>query len=180
MNYYPLSEGTFTIDQTKVFLPFDPNRDQLQDRPIGSLLVEIQPFAIKTSQDLLLLDTGLGFAVDGELQIHRNLRRIGFTPEQVTKVLLTHLHKDHAGGIAQGNGTDRILSFPNATYYVSERELAFALEKNTLSYPADEVRILLGHPQVTFVSDGDRIDGYIEVSHSGGHCPHHQVFTIRE
>lgn len=180
MNYYPLSEGTFTIDQTKIFLPFDPNVDQLSDRPSGSLLVEIQPFAIKTNRDLLLLDTGLGFTSDGELQIHRNLRRIGFASEQVTKVLLTHLHKDHAGGIAYGQGDARVLSFPNATYYVSEKELAFAMEKNTLSYPADDLRVLLGHPQVTFVSDGEFIDGYIQVSHSGGHCPHHQVFTIRE
>jgi glyoxylase-like metal-dependent hydrolase (beta-lactamase superfamily II) len=48
------------------------------------------------------------------------------------------------------------------------------------SYPSDELQILVDHPQVHFVSDGDQIDGSIEVMHSGGHCPHHQVFLIRE
>ncbi len=180
MNYYPLSEGTFTIDQTKIFVPFDASIHKLEDRPRGSLLVEIQPFAVKTTKDLLLLDTGLGFSIDGEMQIHQNLRKIGFAPEDVTKVLLTHLHKDHAGGIARGEGNTRQLAFPRATYYVAEKELAFALEKPSLSYPAAELKILLNHPQVRFVSDGEWIDDYILVSHSGGHSPHHHVFTIKD
>jgi glyoxylase-like metal-dependent hydrolase (beta-lactamase superfamily II) len=180
MIFHPLSEGSFTIDQTKEFVPFDTERDQLQERPTGSLLVEIQPFVVKTATDLLLLDTGLGFSVDGELQIHRNLRALGYAPEEVTKVLLSHLHKDHAGGIAYGEGADRKLSFPQATYYLSAQELQFAFEKGMPSYPADELQILVDHTQVRFVSDGDRIDGSIQVMHSGGHCPHHQVFLIRE
>lgn len=180
MNFYPLSEGSFTIDHTKVFVPFDPATDELNQRSTGSLLVEIQPFAVKTKTDLLLLDTGLGYSVNGELQIHQNLRAIGFEPEQVTKVLLSHLHKDHAGGIAYGSGPDRKLSFPRATYYVSEKELAFALEKGMPSYPTEELKVLIGHPQVHWLTGPATIDGYIEVFHSGGHCPHHQVFRIRE
>ena len=61
MKIIPLSEGTFTIDKTKLFVPFDDEIHDLQQRPVGSLLVEIQPFIIITSKDILLLDTGLGF-----------------------------------------------------------------------------------------------------------------------
>ena len=61
MNIIPLSEGAFTVDKTKQFIPFDLAKDNLQDRNTGSLLVEIQPFVIITSKDILLLDTGLGF-----------------------------------------------------------------------------------------------------------------------
>ena len=60
MKIIPLSEGTFTIDKTKLFVPFDEDVHDLQQRPVGSLLVEIQPFVIITSKDILLLDTGLG------------------------------------------------------------------------------------------------------------------------
>jgi glyoxylase-like metal-dependent hydrolase (beta-lactamase superfamily II) len=97
MKIIPLSEGTFTIDKTKLFVPFDEDVHDLQQRPVGSLLVEIQPFVIITSKDILLLDTGLGFEKDGKLQIHRNLADAGINPSDITKVLLTHLHKDHAG-----------------------------------------------------------------------------------
>jgi len=43
MKIIPLSEGTFTIDKTKLFVPFDEDVHDLQERPVGSLLVEIQP-----------------------------------------------------------------------------------------------------------------------------------------
>ncbi|HYM94992.1 MAG TPA: MBL fold metallo-hydrolase, partial [Chitinophagaceae bacterium] len=62
MKIIPLSEGTFTVDKSKLFVPFTEDRDELLSRPSGSLLVEIQPFAVITSKDILLLDTGLGFS----------------------------------------------------------------------------------------------------------------------
>src|ERR1700752_2016999 len=99
MQIIPLSEGAFTIDKTKRFIPFDTDKDDLQERPVGSLLVEVQPFAIITTEDILVVDTGLGFRVGGELQLHANLRKAGIEPGKVTKVLMSHLHKDHAGGI---------------------------------------------------------------------------------
>ena len=61
MKIIPLSEGVFTIDKTKIFIPFDLKKDELQARASGSLLVEVQPFVVITKKDILLLDTGLGF-----------------------------------------------------------------------------------------------------------------------
>src|ERR1700753_1618708 len=107
MQIIPLSEGAFTIDKTKRFVPFDLEKDDLQQRPVGSLLVEVQPFAIRTSEDILVLDTGLGFTQDGELMIHANLRKAGIDPANVTKVLMSHLHKDHAGGISGDCGDEQ-------------------------------------------------------------------------
>src|SRR3989442_7012964 len=100
MKIIPLSEGAFTVDSTKQFIPFDANKENLQERPVGSLLVEIQPFAVITSEDILILDTGLGFTTgNGILQIHQNLIDNGIGPLEVTKVLLSHLHRDHSGAI---------------------------------------------------------------------------------
>jgi hypothetical protein len=71
MKIIPLSEGAFTVDQTKKFIPFNINEDDLQKRNKGSILVEIQPFAVITSKDIILFDTGLGFADElSHLQIH--------------------------------------------------------------------------------------------------------------
>lgn len=127
----PLSEGSFTIDSSKMFVPFNEEADVLTDRPSGSLLVEIQPFLVHTPWDLLLLDAGLGYDLNGGLQIHQNIRKAGHRPEDVTKVLLTHLHKDHVGGIgyAPGRSTNEQLAFSNATYYVRKQELDFAWSK---------------------------------------------------
>src|SRR6476660_6081357 len=135
MKIIPLSEGTFTIDHSKLFVPFDQQADDRQQRSRGSLLVEIQPFLVVTSKDILLLDTGLGFndTTHGKMQLHANLEKKGIRPEQVTKVLMSHLHKDHAGGISMENDHSR-LSLPNATYYVQRREWELAMEKGSPSF----------------------------------------------
>src|SRR5258705_1533010 len=139
MKIIPLSEGVFTIDKTKIFVPFDVNKDKLQARSPGSLLVEVQPFVVITQKDILLLDTGLGFMKNGEMQLHQNLAANNIKPAEVTKVLLSHLHKDHAGGVSY---EDRLghyhLSFPNAIYYLQQAEINFAMDTGFPSFLTDE------------------------------------------
>lgn len=183
MKIIPLSEGAFTIDKTKQFIPFNKEKDDLQQRSTGSLLVEIQPFCIVTASDILIIDTGLGFSnADGTLQIHQNLLDHDINPMDVTKVLLSHLHKDHSGGISR---EDKVLkqhffNFPNATYYVNKEELAFALEKGKPSYTPEEFSILSNSDKVVSMSGNGVLDNYITYEVSGAHSPYHQVFWIEE
>ena len=180
MKIIPLSEGTFTIDKTKLFVPFDEDVHELGQRPVGSLLVEIQPFAIITAKDILLLDTGLGFEKGGRLQIHENLSGAGINPSDITKVLLTHLHKDHAGGVSNGINHEHI-SFPNAKFYLQERELNFSFEKGFPSFITEELEILKQSKQVVLLKEDEgTIDNYIHYKITGAHSPYHQVFWIRE
>jgi glyoxylase-like metal-dependent hydrolase (beta-lactamase superfamily II) len=176
----PLSEGSFTIDKTKVFVPFDEEKDILNDRPRGSLLVEVQPFCVVTSKDILVLDTGLGFEIEAKLQIHQNLKEAGIDPSAVTKVLMSHLHKDHAGGVAFGP-SQQWLSFPNAKYYLQKREFEYAFEKGHPSYITEELEALENSTQVVLLEDDKGvIDDYIHYEHTGAHSAHHQVFRIKD
>ena len=183
MKIIPLSEGAFTIDKTKVFIPFNKEQDDLQQRPPGSLLVEIQPFVIITKRDIILLDTGLGFYTsDGTMQLHQHLINNGINPMEVTKVLMSHLHKDHAGGIANEDkisGTS-FFSFVNAVYYVNAKELAFALDKQNPSYLPEEFQILSGSDKVVLLPDEGTIDSYIRFEMTGAHSPYHTVYWIEE
>ena len=181
MKVIPLSEGRFTIDQSKVFVPFDALKDNLQLRTPGSLLVEIQPFVVITSKDILLLDTGLGFQRNGILQLHQNLMDAGINPSEVTKVLISHLHKDHAGGAGTApEGSESRLSFPGATYYIQRKELAFAFEKGFPSFITQELECLRNQSQVMLLDGSAIIDGYIHYEITGAHSPYHQVFRIKE
>jgi len=181
MKIIPLSEGVFTIDKTKLFVPFKLETDDLQRRPVGSLLVEVQPFAVVTSKDILVLDTGLGFSVEGKLQIHKNLEENGIEPAKVTKVLLTHLHKDHAGGISTKDKLGHYtLAFPNATYYLPKDELDYAFEKGFPSYISEEFDILTNNNAAVLLPEKGTIDGYIDYQLVGGHSPYHYAFWIRE
>lgn len=178
---FPLSEGVFTVGHDKQFVPFNMASDELNDRPTGSLLVEIQPFLVVTAQDIIVFDTGLGFKNNnGELQIHDNLRHLGYEPAQVTKVLLSHLHKDHAGGLVYTDDNGLVkTTFPNAQYYIYRPEADFALAKGLPSYFIKDIEPLLATQQVEWL-DGETglIDGYIRFSHSGGHSPQHIVYLL--
>lgn len=181
MKIIPLSEGSFTIDKSKVFVPFAVDEDSLQNRAAGSLLVEVQPFLVITKKDVLLLDTGLGFSFKGKRQIFQNLEDNGIDPANITKVLLTHLHKDHAGGISLKDKLGHFsLAFPNATYYLPKDELDFGFETGFPSYLSEEFNVLINHPRAVLLEEKGDIDGYIHYELVGGHSPFHQVFWIKE
>lgn len=183
MKIIPLSEGAFTVDKTKQFIPFDKQQDDLQQRNVGSLLVEIQPFCIVASNDIIIIDTGLGFSnSDGTLQIHQNLWDNGINPAEVTKVLMSHLHKDHSGGISKKNPAagQKILTFPNAQYFINKQELALASEKGNSSYSQEEFENLAKLDKVILTQGDGTIDDYIRYELTGAHSPYHQVFWIEE
>lgn len=184
MHIYPLSEGSFTIDQTKVFVPFNHQNDNLQQRPKGSLLVEIQPFVVITENEIILLDTGLGyFNKEGILQLHANLMSLGINPSSVTKVFLSHLHKDHAGGINYLHPTQplRYSSFPNATYYIQQREYQWAMKSTSSSYQPEVLSELQHNNKVVWLTaDEGVIDQLIHYKLTGGHSVYHQVCWIKE
>ena len=184
MKIIPLSEGSFTIDKTKLFIPFNADSDHIQERSIGSLLVEIQPFVVITRKDILLLDTGLGFSnKDGILQIHENLLNAGIQPSTVTKVLLTHLHKDHAGGVRKEDGdhAENFLSFPDAKYFLQDAELNFAFEKGFPSFITEDLEVLKSSKHIIRLTENKGvIDDYIFYEVTRAHSPYHQVFWIKE
>lgn len=181
MKIIPLSEGTFTIDKTKIFIPFDTASDDLQKRSVGSLLVEVQPFVVITSKDILLIDTGLGFSANGELQIYSNLKANNIQPEQITKVLMSHLHKDHAGGVSKKDKLGNFsVAFPNATYYVQQKEMEFAMDTGFPSFLTEEISVLQDAPNVIWLNGDGEIDNYISYQVTAAHSPFHQVFRIKD
>lgn len=188
MQIIPLSEGRFTVDATKQFVPFNET-DALADRSRGSLLVEIQPFVVVAGDEIILLDTGLGFTdVQGNLMLHQNLIKAGINPLDITYVLMSHLHKDHAGGISKPLpfSNQRVLSIPNATYVINRDEFETALQGNTASYVASTLAPLIDSDRLMLVEGSGKINipgtGTTQISYAltGGHCKWHQVFWIEE
>jgi glyoxylase-like metal-dependent hydrolase (beta-lactamase superfamily II) len=184
MRIIPLSEGAFTVDKTKIFVPFNTETEELGTRPAGSLLVEIQPFVIVTENDVILLDTGLGYNdSNGAFQLHNNLTRAGLDPLKVTKVLISHLHKDHAGGITikKEQSQERFISFPYATWYIQKREFDYALETGTASYITEDFALLREYNKVVWLTEDEGwIDNNIKFQMTGAHSKFHQVFWISE
>lgn len=151
---------------------------------------------VEAPAGLVLIDTGVGnkesekfhhiYGIDNAgtpTRLEDAIRAAGFTPEDVDMVVSTHLHFDHAGGNTRRLADGQIRpSFPGATYFVQEGELAFARRDNErirASYlpanydPIDEAGLFRFIGADGVVSEG------IEVVLTPGHTPFHQSVLIR-
>jgi glyoxylase-like metal-dependent hydrolase (beta-lactamase superfamily II) len=59
-----------------------------------------------------------------------SLEKKGFRPDDITDVLLTHLHFDHCGGAIKKDGDQLVPAFPNATFWCNEKHWKWATEPN--------------------------------------------------
>ena len=178
MEVFSLYEGSYSVDTTKKFIPFDPAIHNKKDRP-GSLFIHIHPFLIQAGKDLILLDTGLGQIENGELILHKHLKVHGFDPNDVTVVLISHLHKDHASGMTYNENGEIKLSFPNAEYVIQrgEWEAVFS-QPDSDSYSTDNLDVLQRSGNLNLVEGSGKLNEFINYELSGGHTEYHQVFIL--
>lgn len=176
MNIIPLFEGIFTIDKNKKFILKGANDSDL---PYD---VAVRPFVIVTGTDVILLDAGLGGS-DGVLPtIYNNLKQVNITPEQVTKVLISHLHKDHIDGIGRFEKGHYVNNFPDASIYIQRREFDYALAQ--AGNPSYNFRVLdklaVQGNLIWLDMDAGLIAPGITYQVTGGHSPYHQAFWISD
>ncbi len=178
MKIFPLNEGSYSVDATKKFIPFNPETDNFKDRP-ASLFIHVNPFLVQTGTDLILLDTGLGYKdTRDELFLHQHIRNAGFEPEDVSLVLMSHLHYDHSGGlVVEHNGRLRP-SFPQAEHVIQKNEWEKAINGKSSSYHKEIFEALQGSVNLNFVDGSGELKPGIRYELSGGHSPFHQVFWI--
>ena len=97
---------------------------------------------IEDGKKLILVDTGMGNKQDakwqgyyyrhGEGDLVKSIRAKGYTENEVTDVILSHLHFDHCGGAVKWN-TDKTkfeMTFPNARYWSHSEHFASAMNPN--------------------------------------------------
>ena len=92
-----------------------------------SVQASMNAYLIHLDNKLILVDTGAGELLGPKLdKLPDSLRAAGVQPEQITDILLTHIHPDHSGGLTVGGR--RI--FPNATVHVNKLELDYWTNKS--------------------------------------------------
>ncbi|MEI8225858.1 MAG: MBL fold metallo-hydrolase [Bacteroidota bacterium] len=106
------------------------------------IVLTLRSLVIETDEHVILIDTGWGDKQDEKFFRHvylhggegltEGLNRRGYKPEDITDVVLTHLHADHCGGGVKRNegGTGYELTFPEANYHVSRTQWEWAVKNN--------------------------------------------------
>lgn len=106
----------------------------------------------------ILIDTGIGDKQDDKFRSHfsphgsdsldLSLSAHGYSREDITDVLITHMHFDHVGGAVHREGDRLVPTFPNATYWTNEAHLAWALDPNpreAASFLKENIQPLIDH-----------------------------------
>jgi glyoxylase-like metal-dependent hydrolase (beta-lactamase superfamily II) len=143
--------------------------------------------------DVVLIEAGLGrklskkyreiYAVTDEVTLDKSLRAAGVEPEQVTHVVLTHLHFDHCGGATKRDDAGRIVpTFPNARHYIQRGEWKAAMRPTPATenaYELDSLQGLEGHGVVKLVDGHTEIVPGVRAQVVAGHTHAHQVVYVK-
>ena len=142
MNLYSINLGNFKLDGGAMFgvvpksiwnklNPADENN--LCNWALRSLLIE-------EDNRLILIDTGMGdkqdakffghYFLNGNDTLDSSLAKHGFTKDDITDVVLTHLHFDHCGGSIIRVDDQLVPAFKNATYWSNEKHWQWATNPN--------------------------------------------------
>ena len=115
---------------------------------------------------LILVDTGMGnkqdakffghYYMHGNDTLEKSLAKHGFSKDDITDVMLTHLHFDHCGGAIEKVNETLVPAFKNATYWSNARHWKWAVEPNDrekASFLKDNILPIQQSGQLKFIED---------------------------
>lgn len=154
---------------------------------------------VEHPDELVLIDTGAGdkesekfygiygienapVGASGPTQLESALAAAGFTPADVTMVINSHLHFDHAGGnTRRGDEGTPQLSFPNARYVIRRGEWDWAHranERTSASYFGHNYDPVQAAGRAELIDDDGELLRNLWLRKTPGHTPHHQGILI--
>jgi glyoxylase-like metal-dependent hydrolase (beta-lactamase superfamily II) len=152
------------------------------------LVSSINAFIILRGGKTILVDAGAGGLMGVKLgKIPDSLREAGLRAEDVTDILVTHIHPDHTGGL-MFNGKN---VFPNATMHVNKKELDFWTDKSAAAKATGPTKDYFAQAAATvmpYVSSGrvQTFEGETEIMPgirsmpAYGHTPGHTFYVLED
>ncbi|WGH78158.1 MBL fold metallo-hydrolase [Jannaschia ovalis] len=138
---------TFAEVSQKAFLPVDKSQ------------FFFTPTLVRAGENVILFDTGLNSA-----GLMEAMSEAGATADEVTHVVITHMHGDHIGGLL----TDGAPTFANAEHITGEAEMAHWSEAGGDSFEANVASL---RDQFTLIGDGAELAPGITAMAMFGHTP---------
>ncbi len=190
-----LSDGTVLLPVFDLLTNIKPLEIQklLSDAFVKAPLdASVNAFLIKPAGDankLIMVDAGSGELYGPTLnKLVASLKAVGYEPEQITDILLTHIHTDHSGGLMDGSR----MVFPNATVHAEKREADYWLNPanrdkskgnkeqlaRLFSEAAAKVKPYLDAAKIkTFDGDAELFPGIRSIA-TPGHTPGHSFYAV--
>ena len=151
----------------------------------NNITLALRSLVVETNGRVVLFDAGWGDKQDekffrysylhGGEGLLEGLSRCGYKAEEVTDVVVTHLHADHCGGFfrnSEKGGTEPV--FPNAAYYISRAQWEWACESNIREEDAflpENITPFMNSGKLNLIDKDDTFIDGIELKICYGHTP---------
>jgi glyoxylase-like metal-dependent hydrolase (beta-lactamase superfamily II) len=143
----------------------------------------------------ILIDNGVGYKMSqklndiygvdhSEFTLEKSLASVNLKPADITDVIITHLHFDHAGGSTYIDPEGNLkLTFPNAVHYIQKKQWDWAnnpTERDKASYFPENFELIQKTKHLNLIEGDYKFDDYIHLYTINGHTPSQQVMTIQD
>lgn len=195
MNLYTVETGNFKLDGGAMYgvvpkviwqnyTPADSNN--LCNWAMRCLVIE-------DGKRLILIDTGIGdkqtekffshYHLNGDATLLSSLKKHGFSPNDITDVVLTHLHFDHVGGAIQRSERDGYEpTFKNAKYWSHSEHWDWATKPNPrekASFLTENILPIQESGQLYFLNKTNNFHNSIEFIIVNGHTESQMIPLIQ-
>lgn len=173
MKLHVINTGFFKLDGGAMFGVVPRSLWQKLNPPDANNLCTwaMRCLLIEDGNRLLLIDNGIGdkqdakffghYDLHGEDTLLASLRKAGFGPEDVTDMILTHLHFDHCGGGVRREGDRLSLTFPRARYWSNSAHWHWATQPNPrekASFLSENILPMQESGHLHFIEPGQTFD----------------------
>lgn len=172
MRLYPIETGNFKLDGGAMF-GVVPKSIWQRTNPADENNMcswSMRCLLIEEGDRLILVDTGIGdkqsekffsyYYLFGNETLKSSIEQYGFSLDDITDVVLTHLHFDHCGGAISRTDNGFRPVFKNATYWSNERHWKWATEPNArekASFLAENILPIQESGQLKFINRVNQI-----------------------
>jgi glyoxylase-like metal-dependent hydrolase (beta-lactamase superfamily II) len=184
-----LSDGTLPIPTLKLLTNAKPGEvasrlaDAYQTTDVDA---SVNAYLIRAGDRLVLMDAGTGELYGPTLnKLEASLKGVGVTPDQITDILITHIHTDHTGGLMDG----KRMVFPNATVHIEQKEVAYWLNaqnrakapeaaKKYFDEASAKVQPYMDAGRVSTFAGATEVLPGIKAIPAPGHTPGHTFYSL--
>ncbi len=162
---------------------------------LNRIILAMRLLLIKSADRIILVDAGVGNKMNEKLSKIYNVDHTKYNllnslsekkikPEDITDVIVTHLHFDHIGGATYlDNKNDLQLTFPNAEHHVQKKHWEWAInpsEKDGASFMHDNYIPIREHGKLNLIDGQGELFPGIEMVVLNGHTPGMQAPKISD
>jgi len=184
---FPVITSHFKLDGGAMFgiIPKTLWERKIAGDELNRIQMVTRSLLLVSNDKKILIDTGNGdkwvekyrniYAIDTEsVGIETSLAELGFSAEDITDVICTHLHFDHIGGNTKIVDGKIVPTFPNANYWMSKVNWETAntpSEKDRGSFVSADWAVLAENGMIKFIAKETQIFPNIDIVFSHGHTP---------